>query len=1030
MRGNVLFIQFIKKNALCQSCRRKNQAAKTEKPEIMLSQNKLQLALIDIILSKCYTNNNPNFIFLYKEDKPVKKMLSTLLTFLLAMSAMVVFSSSVSASSGQLSLSGNTASALPGGSATVTFSLENNPGFSYLSLTADYDGSVMTLKSAANKNLFDSDVNYVTGPSVAQKPYRMIWSSVWDEYSEGELISLTFTVAAKASPGTYPVTVKVTECSDEDGHTVATVASVKGYVKVRPKTDSVASVSLKKKPTKMTYEVGDRFDPSGMALTATYSDNMTAEITEGFTCTPSQLTTAGQQKIVATFGGKSTGFYVTVKTVNLTSITLKSKPTRQTYTVGDAFDPSGMVLKANFDNGKSVDVTDGFTCTPSGRLSTIGQQKIVVSYGGKSTGFYVTVNKIPEIVSISVNTKPAKQVYMVGESFSSAGMKLTAFYDDGTKKEVTSGFTCTPSGKLNTVGQQKIVVSYGGKSTGFYVTVNKPAAVSSVAVKTKPAKQHYVVGESFSSAGMKLTVSYDNGTRKEVTSGFTCTPSGKLNTVGQQKIIVSYGGKSTGFYVTVNTAGQTVSSIAVKSKPAKQVYAVGESFAPAGLKLTVTYANNTTAEITSGFACTPSGKLNTVGQQKIVVSYGGKSAGFYVTVGKAVSSVALAAKPSKQVYAAGDTFNPSGMKLKVTYTDNTTKEVTSGFACTPSGQLSTVGQQKIVVSYDGKSTGFYVTVNKKVTSVAIKSKPGKLTYHVGDTLVTTGMKLTVKYSDNTSKEVTSGFTCTPTKLTTGGTQVITVRYGDASASFGVTVNRTVTSVTVKSKPSKLTYVEGSTLNTSGLKLTATYDDHTSREITSGFTCSPTKLNTIGTQKITVHYGSATTTFNVTVTEDPNLKTINVTRSYTYAYEVLKLVNQERSRAGVTPPLKMDASLLDTAMMRSGEIVLLFSHTRPDGSSCFTAFHDDSTAVGENIAAGYQTPAAVVEGWMNSPGHKANILNPEFTTIGIGCIRHDSLYQIYWAQCFGNHLTSDVSVNKHTDGAMTQKIKIDPSIVNG
>ena len=950
MRGNVLFIQFIKKNALCQSCRRKNQAAKTEKPEIMLSQNKLQLALIDIILSKCYTNNNPNFIFLYKEDKPVKKMLSTLLTFLLAMSAMVVFSSSVSASSGQLSLSGNTASALPGGSATVTFSLENNPGFSYLSLTADYDGSVMTLKSAANKNLFDSDVNYVTGPSVAQKPYRMIWSSVWDEYSEGELISLTFTVAAKASPGTYPVTVKVTECSDEDGHTVATVASVKGYVKVRPKTDSVASVSLKKKPTKMTYEVGDRFDPSGMALTATYSDNMTAEITEGFTCTPSQLTTAGQQKIVATFGGKSTGFYVTVKTVNLTSITLKSKPTRQTYTVGDAFDPSGMVLKANFDNGKSVDVTDGFTCTPSGRLSTIGQQKIVVSYGGKSTGFYVTVNKIPEIVSISVNTKPAKQVYMVGESFSSAGMKLTAFYDDGTRKEVTSGFTCTPSGKLNTVGQQKIIVSYGGKSTGFYVTVN--------------------------------------------------------------------------------TAGQTVSSIAVKSKPAKQVYAVGESFAPAGLKLTVTYANNTTAEITSGFACTPFGKLNTVGQQKIVVSYGGKSAGFYVTVGKAVSSVALAAKPSKQVYAAGDTFNPSGMKLKVTYTDNTTKEVTSGFTCTPSGQLSTVGQQKIVVSYGGKSTGFYVTVNKKVTSVAIKSKPGKLTYHVGDTLVTTGMKLTVKYSDNTSKEVTSGFTCTPTKLTTGGTQVITVRYGDASASFGVTVNRTVTSVTVKSKPSKLTYVEGSTLNTSGLKLTATYDDHTSREITSGFTCSPTKLNTIGTQKITVHYGSATTTFNVTVTEDPNLKTINVTRSYTYAYEVLKLVNQERSRAGVTPPLKMDASLLDTAMMRSGEIVLLFSHTRPDRSSCFTAFHDDSTAVGENIAAGYQTPAAVVEGWMNSPGHKANILNPEFTTIGIGCIRHDSLYQIYWAQCFGNHLTSDVSVNKHTDGAMTQKIKIDPSIVNG
>ena len=866
------------------------------------------------------------------------------------MSAIVVFSSTASAaSSDSLTVTANTAAVLPGGNVTLTFSLENNPGFSYLSLTADYDGSVMTLKSASDKNLFGSDTDFVAGPSVAQKPYRMIWSAADDVYSEGELVSLTFTVAAKTSPGTYPVTIKVTECSDEYGDNVTTFGTVKGYVKVRAKTDSVASVALKKKPSKLTYEVGDTFDPSGMALTAAYTDNMTAEITEGYTCTPTQLTTAGEQKIVVSFGGKTTGFYVTVKTVNLSSVTLKTKPTKQTYTVGETFDSKGMVLKANYDNGKSVEVTGGYTCTPT-KLSTVGQQKIVVTYGGKSTGFYVTVNKVPE--------------------------------------------------------------------------------VSSVAIKSKPTKQYYIVGESFSSAGMKLTVSYDDGTKKEISSGFTCTPSGKLNTVGQQKIVVSYGGKSTGFYVTVTTAAQAVSSVAIKTKPAKQVYAVGETFNASGMKLKVTYANNTTAEITSGFTCTPSGKLTTVGQQKIVVTYGGKSTGFYVTVGKAVSSVVLTAKPTKQVYAVGDTFNASGMKLKVTYADNTTAEVTSGFTCTPSGKLSTVGQQKIVVTYGGKSTGFYVTVNKKVTSVTVKAKPSKLTYNVGDTLDTTGMKLGVTYSDNTTAEVTSGFTCTPAKLTTAGTQTVTVKYGDASAAFGVTVNRTVTSIAIKSKPSKLTYIVGSTLDTSGLKLTAAYSDNTSREITANFTCSPTKLNTVGTQKITVHYGPASTTFDVTVTEDPNLKTISVTRSYTYAYEVLELVNQERSKAGVKPALKMDASLLDTAMMRSGEIVLLFSHTRPDGSSCFTAFKDDSTSRGENIAAGYQTPAAVVEGWMNSEGHRANILNPDFTTIGIGCVKHDSLYQIYWTQCFGNHLTSDASVNSHKDSAMTQKIKIDPSLVNG
>ena len=209
---------------------------------------------------------------------------------------------------------------------------------------------------------------------------------------------------------------------------------------------------------------------------------------------------------------------------------------------------------------------------------------------------------------------------------------------------------------------------------------------------------------------MKLKATNADGTTEEVTGGFTCTPSGKLNTAGQQKIVVTYGGKTTGFYVTVREAGKAVSSVDIQNKPTKQIYTVGESFNPAGMKLKVTYTDNSTAEITNGFTFTPSGQLNTAGQQKIVVSYGGKSTGFYVTVNKVVSSVTIAKKPTKQTYNVGEFFNPSGMKLKVTYTDGSTAEITDGFTFTPSGQLNTSGQQKIVVSYGGKSTGFFVTV--------------------------------------------------------------------------------------------------------------------------------------------------------------------------------------------------------------------------------------------------------------------------------------------------------------------------------
>ena len=555
-----------------------------------------------------------------------------------------------------------------------------------------------------------------------------------------------------------------------------------------PKT--LTSIDMREMPAKIIYTVGEAFDPAEMKLQATYSDNTTAEITSGFTYTPTgKLTTAGQQKIVVSYGGKETSFYVTVNPASpeVSSVTIAKKPTKQTYTVGESFNTSGMKLKVTYTDGSTKEVTSGFTYTPTGKLNTAGQQKIVVSYGGKTTGFYVAVNQA--VSSVTIAKKPTKQTYTVGESFNTSGMKLKVTYTDNTTSEITSGFTYTPTGKLNTAGQQKIVVSYGGKSTGFYVTVVK--AISSVTIAKKPTKQTYTVGESFNAAGMKLKVTYADNTTAEITSGFTYTPTGKLNTAGQQKIVVSYGGKSTGFYVTVNASEKAVSSVTIAKKPTKQTYNVGEAFAPAGMKLKVTYADNATAEITSGFTYTPTGKLNTAGQQKIVVSYGGKSTGFYVTVNQAsktVSAVTIAKKPTKQTYNVGEFFDASGMKLKVTYTDNSTAEITNGFTFTPSGQLNTAGQQKIVVSYGGKSTGFYVTVNKVVSSVTIAKKPTKQTYNVGEFFNPSGMKLKVTYTDGSTAEITDGFTFTPSgQLNTAGQQKIVVSYGGKSTGFFVTV---------------------------------------------------------------------------------------------------------------------------------------------------------------------------------------------------------------------------------------------------
>ncbi len=384
----------------------------------------------------------------------------------------------------------------------------------------------------------------------------------------------------------------------------------------------------------------------------------------------------------------------------LASVAVKTKPSKTTYIVGETFSSAGLKLTATYENGTTKVIASGFTCTPSGKLNTLGQQKIVVTYGGKTTAFYVTVNA----KQIRVTQKPTKTTYGQGETLNTSGIKVTYTLFDGSTKVVTSGFICTPT-KLTTVGTQWITVKFGGTATAFPVKVNEPT-VAKIRVTKKPTKTTYVPGNSLNTSGMEVTVTYSNGTTKVITSGFTCTPT-KFTAEGLQWITVKYGGTATAFPVNVVKKAKTIRVI---QKPTKTTYIVGNSLNTSGLKLRAAYDDGSTKDVTSAFTCYPT-KLTTVGTQWITVVYAGQSTAFPIKVTtKPVSSVTIKKLPAKRTYKVGETFNSSGMVLKITYTDNTTAEVTSGFLCTPTGKFTTKGQQKIVVTYGGKSTGFYVTV--------------------------------------------------------------------------------------------------------------------------------------------------------------------------------------------------------------------------------------------------------------------------------------------------------------------------------
>lgn len=135
------------------------------------------------------------------------------------------------------------------------------------------------------------------------------------------------------------------------------------------------------------------------------------------------------------------------------------------------------------------------------------------------------------------------------------------------------------------------------------------------------------------------------------------------------------------------------------------------------------------------------------------------------------------------------------------------------------------------------------------------------------------------------------------------------------------------------------------------------------------------------------------------TESPDSDKPENEEYHRYVQQIVDLVNAERQKAGLAP-LTLDKKVTAASQVRAEEIRQSFSHTRPNGSNFATALREQNVSyrrAGENIAWGQPSPEAVVNAWMNSSGHRANILNKNFTKIGVGYFHYNG--RNYWSQLF-------------------------------
>ena len=306
-------------------------------------------------------------------------------------------------------------------------------------------------------------------------------------------------------------------------------------------------IEITTNPNKTAYEEGEKFDKTGMVVTAIYSDSSKETVTD-YTYMPTGSLTKNDTKITITYKDKTATVTITVKEKTppvvektLERIEVTTNPNKTAYEEGEKFDKTGMVVTAIYSDSSKETVTD-YTYMPTGSL-TKNDTKITITYKDKTATVTITVKeKTPPVVEktlerIEITKNPNKTEYEEGEKFDKTGMVVTAVYSDNSRETVTD-YTYAPTGSL-TANDKRVIITYKGKTTTISIAVKKIEKVlERLEITAPPSKTTYKEGEKFDSTGMVVTAIYSDGTR-EIITNYNCFPVVELTT-SNDKITVSY----------------------------------------------------------------------------------------------------------------------------------------------------------------------------------------------------------------------------------------------------------------------------------------------------------------------------------------------------------------------------------------------------------------------------------------------------------------------------------------------------------
>lgn len=682
---------------------------------------------------------------------------------------------------------------------------------------------------------------------------------------------------------------------------------------------SITGISVTTLPNKTTYYQKELFDSTGMVVTVTTNTGDSVETTD-YEVSGFDSNSAGTKTITVTAGTASTTFEVTVLEEALTGITVTVLPTKTEYHINGEFDPTGITVSASTSDGNTVTLNPDQLTYSGFDSSSPGNKTITASYNGMTATFDVTI-----MVPVSIQAQGySGTAYFVGDISNTTVSYINATYSDGIKdSNIKSGYTITQA-DTSTAGEKSAIVDYFGVTTEISIIVldsyNVQAGTPNLEDVTITLNLDTGI-MNISGIGEFLSLYNIDNTPDSISSrikslnignGITKIPSGCFSgNENLEKILFPdtlaeiEGGN---FYNSPKISKLTF--------PESLKKIGGRCFGPLSSLETIIFNEGLETIGGGSFIGCPLVKnlvlpstltdmpysfydsvLETLvmGSESVVFAQGGTgivgmSAKNMTIRGGTIAYSAFSGKGIIETVALGGSVKWSGSGQFRSCSNLVSVSIGEGITSIPNGCFGSCSSLNNVIlpdsvetleqtAFSGCSSLSSITLSKNIKKIPTScfSNCGFETFTISDDLKIEELENVVFQGCSNLKMVYIGKnvkTIGPGCFASIGSPSTVIQInqkkdaisGSPWAASNATVEwiaKEVVEIELTSLPSKLKYKRGESFDSSGLIVTATYDDGTVQE-TTGYTLSLPDMSTAGTKTITVTCGTQTATFDITV----------------------------------------------------------------------------------------------------------------------------------------------------------------------